>query len=253
MFKVLLVDPNCRSAETIKKLFNWNDLGFILEDHAETSSRAVDLFNMENYSLVIINITELKDKGIQLCEILRKGSLIPILLIGGPKDFLIIRKALNLQVNDYLPAPVQSDELRTCLLLIKQNLKRYSLIKNPEQLSNAVYIQSEDIIGQVKKYVAESLDESLSKRITLKEISVMLNYNCSYLGQKFKYQEKMTFNDYLLKQRMERAKHLLENTNMKIYEVANEVGYVELDWFYKKFKSYTGVNANKYRELATSK
>lgn len=63
----------------------------------------------------------------------------------------------------------------------------------------------------------------------------------------------MTFNEFLLKQRMEKAKLLLEKTDMKIYEVAQEVGYVELDWFYKKFKTYTGVNANKYRQLAGSK
>jgi YesN/AraC family two-component response regulator len=51
---------------------------------------------------------------------------------------------------------------------------------------------------------------------------------------------------------MERAKMLLEQTDLKIYEIANEVGYTEIDWFYKRFKSYTGVSANEYRKMVAS-
>jgi len=103
------------------------------------------------------------------------------------------------------------------------------------------------IIDTVKKVV----DEQLSDHITLKKISSMLYLNCAYLGQKFKQHENMSFNEYLLQMRMERAKQLLENTDMRIYEVASEVGYSELDWFYKKFKAYTGLSASEYRRIAS--
>ena len=43
----------------------------------------------------------------------------------------------------------------------------------------------------------------------------------------------MTFNEYLLQQRMEKAKLLLVHTDMKIYEIADMVGYNDMDWFYK--------------------
>lgn len=77
------------------------------------------------------------------------------------------------------------------------------------------------------------MDEQLHRNITLKQISDSLNFNCAYLGQKFKQQENMSFNEYLLRQRMEKAKLLLETTDMKIYEIADAVGYSEIDWFYK--------------------
>lgn len=92
------------------------------------------------------------------------------------------------------------------------------------------------------------MDEQLHHNITLKRISDSLNFNCAYLGQKFKQQEKMSFNEYLLRQRMEKAKLLLETTDMKIYEIADAVGYSEIDWFYKKFREYTGTSANEYRK-----
>ncbi|KWX74392.1 hypothetical protein AMQ84_20560 [Paenibacillus riograndensis] len=51
-----------------------------------------------------------------------------------------------------------------------------------------------------------------------------------------------------LLRRMEKAKLLLETTEMKIYEITDAVGYTEIDWFYKKFKEYTGTSAYEYRE-----
>ncbi|MNI98786.1 HTH-type transcriptional regulator YesS [compost metagenome] len=75
----------------------------------------------------------------------------------------------------------------------------------------------------------------------------MLHFNCAYLGQKFKLEEKMSFNDYMLQQRMEKAKQLLLSTNLRIYEIAVGVGYKDIDWFYKKFKACTGSSPNAYR------
>ncbi|PWU67240.1 MULTISPECIES: response regulator transcription factor [Gracilibacillus] len=254
MYKILLIGSNKHSTEAFRHMVDWNQLGFCLTVCLETPNSVMELFNKDRFSFIIINMTDLKDKGLQLCEALRKISSIPILLIGGNKDFQIIRKALNLQVNDYIPDPVNPTELKSSLLLIKETLssahyKSNTLLHLAKPISN----QTSDIIEKVKNYVNRSLNESLSKKITLKEIADQLNYNCSYLSHKFKCRENMTFNEFLLKQRMEKAKLLLEKTDMKIYEVAQEVGYVELDWFYKKFKTYTGVNANKYRQLAGSK
>jgi two-component system response regulator YesN len=40
---------------------------------------------------------------------------------------------------------------------------------------------------------------------------------------------------------------MLLRTDKKVYEIALEVGYGELDWFYKRFKSYAGISAGEYR------
>jgi YesN/AraC family two-component response regulator len=151
------------------------------------------------------------------------------------------------QVSDYLPAPLCPDEMSASLQLIRRKLDstRPAAREIHTMESAAVDIS---VIDKVKEYVTKAL----SQNITLKEISNIFHFNCSYLGQKFKYHENMTFNEYLLKQRMEKAKALLESTDLKVYEIANEVGYSEMDWFYKKFKSYTGVSANEYRKKMMS-
>jgi YesN/AraC family two-component response regulator len=187
------------------------------------------------------------EEGLALCSRIRAESRIPILLIGDGTNFQLARKAMYYQVSDYLPAPLCPDEMSASLQLIRRKLDstRPAAREIHTMESAAVDIS---VIDKVKEYVTKAL----SQNITLKEISNIFHFNCSYLGQKFKYHENMTFNEYLLKQRMEKAKALLESTDLKVYEIANEVGYSEMDWFYKKFKSYTGVSANEYRKKMMS-
>lgn len=243
MYKVLVVDLNRRSGSETKEALNWNVLGFSIENYAVATDAALALLASNPYSLVIINMVGQTEEGLALCGRIRAESRIPIILIGDGTNFQLARKAMYYQVSDYLPAPLSADDLSASLLLIKRKLESAGPADRGSLPSEAAAPEI-SVIDKVKEYVTEAL----SQNITLKEISNILHFNCSYLGQKFKYHENMTFNEYLLQQRMEKAKSLLENTDMKVYEIAGEVGYSEMDWFYKKFKSYTGVSANEYRK-----
>ncbi|MGG1637516.1 helix-turn-helix domain-containing protein [Paenibacillus sp. FSL K6-3182] len=248
MYKVLLVDYDSTSSmEMLQHMPEWNGIGFELDAYANSSADAIEFLDRNYFSLILVGMNGSHHDALFLCDYIRRKSRVPLVLIGGSNDFQLARKALYYQVNDYLPDPVSSVELTTCLLTVKGELdcvndKNKALSWTP--VENDAQLQP-NIIERVKEYV----DESLHQNITLKQISNSLHFNCSYLGQKFKYQENMTFNEYLLQQRMEKAKLLLENTDMKVYEIANEIGYSEMDWFYKKFKAYTGVSANEYRKM----
>ncbi|MHA6485042.1 response regulator [Paenibacillus sp. strain BS8-2] len=98
-------------------------------------------------------------------------------------------------------------------------------------------------IEEIKALVAEHYGSNISLRSIAREMYM----NPAYLGQLFKSHVDMTFNDYLLKVRMDKAIELLLRTDKKVYEIAGEVGYKQLDWFYKRFKAYTGISAGEYR------
>ncbi|MCQ6561192.1 response regulator [Paenibacillus mendelii] len=104
---------------------------------------------------------------------------------------------------------------------------------------------SPSAVEQVKRIVASDY----AGNISLKSLAEQVHMNPVYLGQLFKASEGVSFNDYLMCLRMEKAKELLVRTDQKIYAIAYEVGYRQLDWFYKKFKEYTGHNASEYRSL----
>lgn len=243
MYKVLVVELNRRAGLDSVAALDWARLGFSIENEDHNADSALALLSSKSYSLVLINMVGMPEDGLALCGRIRAESRIPILLIGDGTNFQLARKAMYYQVSDYLPAPLNPDELSASLQLIKRKLDAVRPAGETQPSEPAAADIS--VIDKVKEYVTVAL----SQTITLKEISNILHFNCSYLGQKFKDHENMTFNEYLLKQRMEKAKALLESTDLKVYEIANEVGYSEMDWFYKKFKSYTGVSANEYRRM----
>lgn len=252
MYTVLLVDPNAHSREKIKRMIEWDRAGFALKEHAGTAGDAMHVITKHAVSLVLINIRREYVRGMQLCAQIRQTSRMPIILIGGNKSFHQARKALHYKVSDYLPDPVSADDLLKSLRTAQCDLEPDNgrTGKIPQALTFPGIDQdlhAADIIDQVKAYVKDSLDQP----VTLKAIARSLHFNCAYLGQKFKEYEKMTFHEYLLRQRMEKAKSLLRHTQMKVYEIAGEVGYSDLDWFYKKFKAYTGVSANEYRKMVS--
>lgn len=247
MYKVLLVDSDSIiSIAKLQNMLDWNEIGFHLDDYANDPADAVGLLEKRRYSLIVIGMNGAYGDALFLCDYIRQKSRVPIMLIGGSNDFQLARKAIFYQVSDYLPNPVSSADLRSSLETVKRELDSAIDLKALTWIpleKESPY--SANIIEKVKEYV----EEAMHRNITLKQISHSLHFNCSYLGQKFKFQENMTFNEYLLQQRMEKAKHLLEHTDMKVYEIASEVGYTEMDWFYKKFKAYTGVSANEYRKM----
>ncbi|MFD0961441.1 response regulator [Paenibacillus chungangensis] len=102
---------------------------------------------------------------------------------------------------------------------------------------------AEQMVGTAIRWVNERYGEAIS----MKSIASSLYVNAAYLGQLFRDETGTSFNEYLLRVRMEKAKELLATTDRKVYEIAAAVGYNDIDWFYKKFKGYAGVSPKEYR------
>jgi len=248
MYNVLLVGPNAMTLKDTEVLIRHQVTSFHILASITKYGEAIELLNKQPFSLVIIHMQGYNSSGILLCNHIRKHSRVPILLLGGKNDFQLARKALTYQISDYLAEPLKSEALAASLLTIKKELEHhqafYTTSVIPQSPSKKKDDASKAVIDKVKRFVQDELNQN----ITLKQISRKLHFNCAYLGQKFKLYENMSFNEYLLQQRMEKAKLLLKKTDLKIYEIANEIGYTEIDWFYKKFKEYTGSSANEYRK-----
>ena len=101
--------------------------------------------------------------------------------------------------------------------------------------------------SQIIQSILRMVEEQYNTNISMRSVAQQVYMNSAYLGKLFKTEMKCSFPDYVLKVRMEKAKELLGRTDLKVYEVAEKVGYQEMDWFYKRFKQYTGVSAGEYR------
>ncbi|WP_168121567.1 response regulator [Paenibacillus sp. HB172176] len=86
------------------------------------------------------------------------------------------------------------------------------------------------------------IHENYASDITLDELAGQLFISKNYLNQLFKKVTGETFMNYVIRVRLEKAKSLLLEGDLLIYEVAEQVGYQNVPYFSTLFKKYCGVN-----------
>lgn len=92
------------------------------------------------------------------------------------------------------------------------------------------------------------IDNNYQNNIKLETIAPLFGYNSAYLGKLFTKAIGENFNSYVDHRRIEHSKKLLEQKSMKVYEVSEQVGYKNVDYFHKKFKKYVGISPAEYRK-----
>ena len=100
-------------------------------------------------------------------------------------------------------------------------------------------------IREAKKYISEHFTEPIS----LEMVSENAGFNTAYFSSMFKKETGMTFTEYLLSKRMDKAKELLKNTKSSVADICESVGYSDVKYFSKNFAKYTSLKPNEYRKL----
>jgi two-component system response regulator YesN len=90
--------------------------------------------------------------------------------------------------------------------------------------------------------------ENFQIGITREEIATKLHITPEYLSMLFYKEVGQSFTTYLKNYRIDKAKELLVNTDLKIYEIAEKVGYPDPKYFCRVFKEVTGVPAGEYQK-----
>ncbi|RIX52472.1 response regulator [Paenibacillus nanensis] len=96
--------------------------------------------------------------------------------------------------------------------------------------------------------VMKTIKDRMSENITLKDIAQHFSFSPSYLGFLIKEKSGHTFNELLVQVRMEKACELLKEPGVKIYEIADQVGYRYLPYFSRQFKEKFGMTPLEYRK-----
>lgn len=112
------------------------------------------------------------------------------------------------------------------------------------ELIRSMQNKDDYVIQKAKEYIHKNYRDDL----TLNDVASHVFLNGNYFSTLFKQKTGTTFRNYLRNFRIEKSKELLTTTNLRIYEIALEVGYNEHSHFVRAFKSVTGVSPGQYRE-----
>ncbi len=122
--------------------------------------------------------------------------------------------------------------------------KTYQLIDKISDSFDFTSIKSQSKIKEAKYFITNNLE----KKLTLEKVASEMGISAKYLSTLFFEITNTTFKEFLIKQRIEKAKNLLSFTNLSIDEVSRQIGINSSNNFISFFKKYTNSTPNNYRE-----
>ncbi|OMF94771.1 response regulator [Paenibacillus sp. FSL R7-0337] len=115
-----------------------------------------------------------------------------------------------------------------------------------------VRLRRENSLGGIKP-IKQYIDTHYHENISLKSIAAMFYMNAVYLGRLFRKTYGVYFNEYLLELRVQEAKKLLRQSDLRMYEIAGRVGFQNADYFVTQFEKLEQLTPSEYRNLLIGK
>lgn len=150
-----------------------------------------------------------------------------------------VGRLLQDMVEEFAEKQLGSQEIFRCKLteIMIHTLRK--LIATPTQYSYS------STVNEILRFI----DKHYSKPMSLQEFCDANHYNLSYLSRRFKQETGRTFREHVQKVRIEKCCELLSATDMTVSEIAQSVGYEDLQFFHSVFKKLLHMTPREYRKL----
>ncbi len=106
-------------------------------------------------------------------------------------------------------------------------------------------VKHSDTVYKVIEYIRENYPH----KITLDDVAAHVSFSKTYLSRIFKEETGENMSMYINRVRIEKAKLLLCDSQVKLIDVANLVGFDDQSYFTKVFKTFTGTSPKRYKEM----
>ncbi|KKO51235.1 response regulator [Paenibacillus sp. DMB20] len=136
--------------------------------------------------------------------------------------------------------------LQNIHLLNTKSQTRSWLARTVNRITEYMKGQRKSSSHQIVQKIASLIEQEIDQDITLHTMADRLYVNSSYLSRLFKQEMGMAFSAYVLEQKMERAKRILQE-GQKVYDAARQTGYRDVSYFTKVFRKYWGVNPGEFK------
>lgn len=245
MNRILLVDDE----KWVRRALKWSikKLNLPVEIVHECSNglEALDWIKEHDVDLVMTDIRMPVMDGLTFVDELNlTNRKLDCIMISVHDEFQYVQKAFRNGAMDYLLKPIEEEDLKACLVKWLQK-------RQEEANLNASTVdekEEETLPASTIDLVLTYIKKTPLSEVTLTDAAKSVHLNPSYLSQLFKQQLNVKFVDYLTKLRIQEGKRLLENTTLKMSEIAERVGYSEVAYFSNNFKKITGYSPSEFRK-----
>ena len=245
MLKVLVVEDEELIRKGIVLAVDWAALDCVVVGEASNGEEALEAVERLSPTLIITDLKMPRMDGIEMLRRLREqGSRVYVMILTAYDSFAYAQSALRLGAVDFLLKPFHDGDLEKAVL----NLQKRMNMEDGTQSAPILGLKK----GDKSKYVLEAMDyigaHYNDPGITVGSIAQSLGISEGHLSHTFKKETDYTLLNYLTRYRIHKSMELLRDCRMKVYEVAEQVGYKDITYFSTTFKKVVGVSPSEYQD-----
>ncbi|MFH6602781.1 ATP-binding protein [Maribacter algicola] len=238
---ILLVEDNKDIQHFITALLA-NKYNIVL---ANDGSEGIKQAQKKDIDFIISDVMMPHTDGFEFCVRIKSNvatSHIPFLMLSARTDTKDKQKAYSLGVDAYLTKPFAPDELISIInnLLLKQKARQNYLlellaIKKPQVEQPDINKLDEELVAKLQKIILGN-----PTKLSANDIAKELLVSRTQLHRKIKSLTGKSLTQYANHIRIEKAKHLLQTTDLQIKEIAYTTGFESPSYFIRLFKKEVG-------------
>lgn len=237
MIRVIVIDDEAYVTSLFSEILNWEELGFEI---CKTFSSGNDALAWLEDNMCDVIFTDIAMPDMAGTEIARlcyeRFPEILIVFFSAYRNFDYALDAIKYNVFDYILKPISYSSLLEAVNRLKAKIS--SSNSQEAQLHG-----EEDIIQSAKKY----LNEHYCENISIVDVANHVCLSPGYFSTYFKQKTNENFVAVLKRMRLEKAKELLMDKNVKISHIPYQIGFKSYSYFTKVFQESYGVTPTDYR------
>lgn len=251
--RAMIIDDEAWIREGLSEHIEWEKLGIELVKVFQDGNEALDYLEKDSTDILLSDIRMPNMTGLELVARLRekarndpfsKLSQIKVIFLSGYGDFKYAQEALRLGAVDYLLKPADVEEIEIALMKAKALCKQ-----DGEESSALTAVEPvEEPSSYLIKKALQFIQVHYAEDISLSHIAGELFVTPNYLSRLFRQESGQVFSDYLSRIRMEKAYAMLVDSNLKIYQIGEAVGYPNPRYFSEWFQKNAGMSPGDYRK-----
>mgnify|MGYP004478363727 CR=1 FL=1 len=232
-YTLIIVDDEWAIRSNLSDLFPWSELGFSVKGVFENGLKALSYASSEKVDVILTDIRMPIMDGLELTRRIKEiNKDISIILLSAYDDFEYAQKGIEYGAYDYLVKPVSYNEIIECFKSLHQKLEEIE-DADSENLTRKAF---DDYIR--KNIISFSIKEAsghfqVSEKALKEWVNAEFNHSIQHIVNEIK---------------MNKAKEMLDITGIKIFEIAQALGYTNSNNFTRAFLSYFKQSPTDYRK-----
>ena len=263
MYKVMIVDDEPIIVEGLSRSIAWDKWNCKVVATAHDGLEGKKSIEEYRPDIIFMDINMPEMDGLSMIAAIKSQfPNLQICVLTGFRDFEYAREAIRLGVTRFLLKPSNMDELEEAISAMCANLKKKA-ITGEEETASSENSEGQAAADEDKKESASSsfivknaltyIEENYKQKLTLGEVAEKTYVSQWHLSKLLNRHTGQSFSDILNHTRIEHAKELLKDPSLRIGDISEQVGFLDLAHFSRAFKKQEGVSANEYRNQILGK